>query len=164
MLRIYLIYIKKLLRTKSVLFWNLTFPILLGTLFYFAFSNIYGDQSSSAMKICIVGENAENHPFTKVLQELTYENGSKMMDITFSDEASALEALKDGDDNGNTKAIFGASTGEKEDGKKEKYLSPRERAELIEKLTAEMKNAAKMLEFEYAADLRDKIARLKKKH
>ena len=117
MLRIYLIYIKKLLRTKSVLFWNLTFPSLLCTLFYFAFSNIYGDQSSSAMKICIVGENAENHPFTKVLQELTYENGSKMMDITFSDEASALEALKDGDDNGNAKAIFGASTGEKEDGK-----------------------------------------------
>ncbi|MGI5888633.1 MAG: helicase-related protein, partial [Oscillospiraceae bacterium] len=46
---------------------------------------------------------------------------------------------------------------------KEKYLSPRERAELIEKLTAEMKQAAKMLEFEYAADLRDKIERLKKK-
>ena len=53
---------------------------------------------------------------------------------------------------------------DKDDGKKEKYLSPRERAELIEKLTAEMKHAAKLLEFEYAADLRDKIARLKKKY
>lgn len=114
MLRIYVIYIKKLLRTKSVLFWNLAFPLVLGTLFYFAFSNIYGDQSKSAMRIAIVGEQAEDHPFTKVLQELTYEDGKKMMDITFADEATALEALKEGDDNGLAKAIFGASTGAKE--------------------------------------------------
>ena len=34
--------------------------------------------------------------------------------------------------------------------------------ELIKKMTNEMKQAAKMLEFEYAAELRDKIAELKK--
>lgn len=43
----------------------------------------------------------------------------------------------------------------------EKKLSPKEKAELIEKLTEEMKTAAKMLEFEHAAYLRDKIKELK---
>lgn len=48
---------------------------------------------------------------------------------------------------------------EEKSGKKK--LSAKERTELIEKLTVEMKNAAKMLEFEHAAYLRDKIKELK---
>ena len=45
--------------------------------------------------------------------------------------------------------------------KKEKYLSPAEKRELIEKLTKEMKAAARLLEFEHAAYLRDRINKLK---
>jgi excinuclease ABC subunit B len=45
--------------------------------------------------------------------------------------------------------------------KRLKQMSPREKTELIQKLTQEMKNAAKILEFEHAAYLRDKIERLK---
>ena len=110
MLRIYVFYIKKLLRSKSILFWSLAFPIILGSLFYFAFSNIYGDQASKAMKIAIVGQDAENHPFTRVLQELTYEGGSKMMDITFTDQESAF-AMLDESTKGDSmaKAILGSS-------------------------------------------------------
>lgn len=44
-----------------------------------------------------------------------------------------------------------------------KRLSPREKMQLIEKLTKEMKAAAKLLEFEHAAYLRDKIQKLKGK-
>ncbi|MBQ3088293.1 MAG: excinuclease ABC subunit UvrB [Clostridia bacterium] len=43
-----------------------------------------------------------------------------------------------------------------------KRLTKAERDELIKKMTAEMKQAAKLLEFEYAAELRDKIEELKK--
>ena len=39
-------------------------------------------------------------------------------------------------------------------------LSKKERAELIDRLTREMKNAAKLLEFEHAAYLRDRIKAL----
>ena len=46
-------------------------------------------------------------------------------------------------------------------GKKARKLKPQEREELIKKLTAEMKNAAKILEFEHAAYLRDRINKLK---
>ena len=46
--------------------------------------------------------------------------------------------------------------------KKTKYLSPKEREILIERLTKEMKQAAKILEFEHAAYLRDKIEKIRK--
>ncbi len=46
-------------------------------------------------------------------------------------------------------------------GMRAKQMSPRERSEMIRKLTLEMKNAAKLLEFEHAAYLRDKINQLK---
>ena len=45
--------------------------------------------------------------------------------------------------------------------KKKKRLTDKERLQLIETMTVEMKNAAKMLEFEHAAYLRDKIKELK---
>lgn len=48
------------------------------------------------------------------------------------------------------------------DKKKTKYLSPKERQILIERLTKEMKQAAKILEFEHAAYLRDKIEKIRK--
>lgn len=44
---------------------------------------------------------------------------------------------------------------------KKKRMSPAERQAMIAKLTLEMQNAAKMLEFEHAAYLRDKIKKLK---
>ena len=47
--------------------------------------------------------------------------------------------------------------------KRKRQLNPREKAELIKQLTLEMKNAAKLLEFEHAAYLRDKIETLKGK-
>ena len=42
-----------------------------------------------------------------------------------------------------------------------KKLTGAERERLIEKLTAEMKEAARMMEFEYAAVLRDQIIELR---
>ena len=47
------------------------------------------------------------------------------------------------------------------DDKPKKRMSPLEKQEMIKKLTAEMKAAAQLLEFEHAAMLRDKIKKLK---
>ncbi len=52
---------------------------------------------------------------------------------------------------------------EKVEGRSKKRLSKKEREALIQKLTAEMKEAAKLLEFEHAAYLRDKINEFKEK-
>ena len=56
--------------------------------------------------------------------------------------------------------ILEISTKEEAAPKKRKRLTAEERKREIEKLTKEMKAAARMLEFEYAAYLRDKIKRL----
>ncbi len=56
--------------------------------------------------------------------------------------------------------ISTTETGEKKH-KAGKRMSPKEKEALIAKLTAEMRNAAKILEFEHAAYLRDKINKLK---
>jgi excinuclease ABC subunit B len=50
---------------------------------------------------------------------------------------------------------------EKDSSGKPKKLTPKEREQLIERLSAEMKEAARVLEFEKAAFLRDKIRELK---
>lgn len=56
--------------------------------------------------------------------------------------------------------ILEISAKDPEKKKSGKRLSPAERSAQIAKLTAEMKNAAKLLEFEHAAYLRDKIKKL----
>ncbi len=57
--------------------------------------------------------------------------------------------------------ILEISTGESIDKKTGKRMTKAEREALIHKLNAEMRNAAKLLEFEHAAYLRDKIAKLR---
>ena len=56
---------------------------------------------------------------------------------------------------------IGKATEEASSGKGKKKLTKRERDKLIETLTAEMRDAAKRLEFEQAAFLRDKIRELR---
>lgn len=56
-----------------------------------------------------------------------------------------------------------AETDGKTSKQKQKQMTAAEKQALIEKLTAEMKNAAKLLEFEHAAYLRDRINELKGK-
>jgi excinuclease ABC subunit B len=57
--------------------------------------------------------------------------------------------------------ISKTAEGETIRGRKKRKLSEQERAAEIAKLEKEMKEAAKMLEFEYAAVLRDRIIELK---
>ncbi len=59
------------------------------------------------------------------------------------------------------RAVLEITSKEKLESRSKKRLSKRERDSLIQKLTAEMKEAAKLLEFEHAAYLRDKINELK---
>ncbi|MBQ1546084.1 MAG: UvrB/UvrC motif-containing protein, partial [Clostridia bacterium] len=59
--------------------------------------------------------------------------------------------------------VLEISTHDDDDKKYEKQLTPEEKRKLIEQLTREMKAAAKILEFEHAAFLRDKINKLKGK-
>jgi excinuclease ABC subunit B len=54
-------------------------------------------------------------------------------------------------------------TSKENTGGKKKYLTKAERQQRIKELTREMKEAARLLEFEHAAYLRDQIAELENK-
>ena len=56
--------LKILLKNKSLLFWSLVFPIILGTLFKLAFSNIENSETFNIIDIAIVN-NSEINPFYK---------------------------------------------------------------------------------------------------
>ncbi|HNX64238.1 MAG TPA: excinuclease ABC subunit UvrB [Oscillospiraceae bacterium] len=60
----------------------------------------------------------------------------------------------------NVRNVIEISTKEETEKSTQKKLSTKEKHQLIEKMTADMKNAAKLLEFEHAAYLRDKIKEL----
>ena len=57
--------------------------------------------------------------------------------------------------------VLEISTHANDEKKSKKHLSPEEKRQLIEQLTKEMKAAARLLEFEHAAFLRDKINKLR---
>ena len=120
--RIYTFYMKKIFRTKTILFWGLAFPLILGSLFFFAFSSIYGQQSSKAMKVAVVGENTKEHPFVKVLEGLTYDNGSKMIDITYTTEEEAIRMLELGAPNSSAKGLNGQDLGKVDDSETKKVI------------------------------------------
>jgi len=76
----------------------------------------------------------------------------------FLDKLEKLELIKEAD----ILVMNDASKDETEQkSKRLKQMSPREKQDLIRSLTHDMKNAAKLLEFEHAAYLRDKIERIK---
>ncbi|MGN1117642.1 MAG: UvrB/UvrC motif-containing protein, partial [Acutalibacteraceae bacterium] len=57
--------------------------------------------------------------------------------------------------------VLEITTHEKKKPSDEKYMTKQEKQALITELSKQMREAAKLLEFEYAAYLRDKIEKIK---
>lgn len=87
--------LKTLFRNKMLIFWTFAFPIILGTLFNMAFSNITESEKLDIIDIAII-ENEElknNEAFKQAFNELgDKENKNQLFDIkyTTSDEAKKL--------------------------------------------------------------------------
>ncbi|MCI8797938.1 MAG: ABC transporter permease [Dorea sp.] len=84
-------------RDFSVMFWALTFPLILGTLFYLSFGSLgiesTGDSDWDTVKVAVIqdGSSSENHKaFEKFLEQMDGE----ILDIQdISEESKALDAL-----------------------------------------------------------------------
>lgn len=48
---------KTLFKNKSLIFWTFAFPIILGTLFHMAFSDIESSEKLHTIKIAIIGDS-----------------------------------------------------------------------------------------------------------
>lgn len=98
--------LKTILRNKSQVFWCLAFPILLGTMFHFAFGGLSADEQFSAIPVAVVLNDTKNNDMiTDMLDSLSTPGENQFLDITYTDETEALSLLEQ-------KAITGILYGE----------------------------------------------------
>ena len=86
------------LRVKQLLFWDMAFPIILGTVFFTAFKNADNYQFSP-IKVAVVNES-ENKAFETVINEVSKEDDDQLLNSTDTDEENAKNMLADGNISG----------------------------------------------------------------
>ena len=87
--------LKTMMRNKSQVFWCLAFPILLGTMFHFAFGGLSADEQFSAIPVAVVLNDTKNNDIiTDMLDTLSAPGETQFLDITYTDETEALSLLE----------------------------------------------------------------------
>ncbi len=86
---------KIVLRSVDAILWSLAFALALGTLFYFAFKSIYKNAMNVTVDVAVVeGEELyDSGSIGNMLKELTYEDGTKMLNIKNVDMEEARKLL-----------------------------------------------------------------------
>lgn len=88
--------LKILLKNKSLIFWTFAFPILLGTLFNMAFSNIEKSEKLSIIDIAIINSDEFDNDkiFKETMQTLSDDNNkNKIFNTTYTDISKAKKML-----------------------------------------------------------------------
>lgn len=96
MLRTFIYSWKCLIRNKGEIFWNLCFPIVLGTLFYIAFGNLMDSEMLHPIPVAVVigeGENAEG--FRTIADELGREGEEQLLEISYTMKEEAMQLLEE---------------------------------------------------------------------
>lgn len=88
---------KKLLRSKANTFWILCFPIVLGTLFNIAFSNLADSEDMEAIPVAVICKDDNNGAILKESIETVAKGKDAMLKPTYCDEKKAKELLKNKD-------------------------------------------------------------------
>lgn len=91
-IKVFLMELKDGIRTKDNVIWNIIFPIVLGTLFFGAFSSIYKGQHHSTVKVAVEGENTM---IQSVLESVKYDDDTDMFDVITVDGKEGERLLKD---------------------------------------------------------------------
>lgn len=92
--------IKKMFRSKSLIFWSLAFPLFLGLLFYFMFGNIPDMEQFSEVPVGVIHAE-ENEEFLEVLKTVEIEEGTNMFAVTeYEKQSDAEKELEEKNING----------------------------------------------------------------
>jgi len=89
--------LKVLLKNKALIFWTIMWPIILGTMFNLAFSNLGNSSKLDIINLGIVDNNSykEDAVLSSTLKELSNKKSkSYMFDITYGNEEQIKEKLK----------------------------------------------------------------------
>ena len=85
---------KRLLRDKANTFWILCFPIILGTLFNVAFSNMAASEDMSAINVAVICEDDLYGEALKQSIETISEGKDAMLNAIFCDDKKSTELLE----------------------------------------------------------------------
>lgn len=88
--------IKATVREKSFIFWMMAFPIILGTFFHLAFSNVYDTETLIDTVPAAIVEKTENKAFNEAIKAVST-GDEAILDIEYTDENSALDLLEKGE-------------------------------------------------------------------
>lgn len=88
--------LKILLKNRAMIFWTLVFPLVLGTFFNMAFSNINNKTEFEPVKLAIVNDEKFNklEDFKVVIESLSKDD-NKIFDTKYVDEDEAKQLLND---------------------------------------------------------------------
>lgn len=83
--------LKIIFKNKGLIFWTFIFPIILGTFFYMAFSNIENSEKLNIINIA-VDENIDLN-FKSIIENIEHDN-NKLFNITYTDSKNAKDMLE----------------------------------------------------------------------
>lgn len=89
--------LKTLLRNKALIFWTFAFPIILGTLFSLAFSDIENKETLDIIDIAIINnEEFKNDAyFTESFKALSTKSKDQLFNTKYTDLSTAKDLLKE---------------------------------------------------------------------
>ena len=91
--------IKVLLKNKSMLFWSMIFPFVLGTFFYLAFGNLNESFEFETIDIAVINNNeyTSNTSFKTLIDNLSKEGDSQVFNTVYVGKEKADTLLLDGE-------------------------------------------------------------------
>lgn len=88
--------LKTLFKNKALIFWTFAFPIILGTFFTLAFSNIEKNEQLDTIDIAIIEQDEfeNNKIYKENLEKISIDDEHKMFNIKYISEEDAKELLQ----------------------------------------------------------------------
>ncbi len=88
---------KILLKNRMMIFWTLIFPMILGTFFNLAFSNLSSEENFKAINIAILDNEKfqDDENFKKFINNLSQNNDNKIFNIEYTDSVEDAESMID---------------------------------------------------------------------
>ena len=87
---------KTMLRQKTLLFWSLAFPIILGMLFYFMFGGINDLEQFKKVPVGVLTNSDLPEMFVSMMEEVQTENKIPLFRVKkYTDRKQAEKALQD---------------------------------------------------------------------
>src|SRR5690554_110844 len=89
--------LKKLLRTREMLFWTLAFPIILSIFFNLAFQNLDSSEGFDPIPTAVVADASyDNHLFLKEVLSEVSEGEEPLLELTETSLEDAERLLEEG--------------------------------------------------------------------